>query len=686
MSSTPTPSETADVASKAGVSGFPHYPALDGVRGIAVAAVLVFHGDFAVASGGFLGVSTFFTLSGFLITSLLLTERTRTGGIKLGAFWARRFRRLLPAAVATIVGIGVVWHWLDLQSESDFSELDVMARLPGDLLASLLYVFNWRAAFPPEGAGYNDLFGEVVEPSPAAHFWSLSIEEQFYVFFPFLAFIILAKIGSRRVFGGVLAVLLVLSVASVTWLDGFDRIYNGTDVRMAEILVGALLALAFSTPRGRTFITEHPALRWGGAAALIVTVVLWSVTELTTDWLLEGGLAVYAVGTALIICAATQARGPVRYASSWSPLVWLGAVSYGVYLFHWPIFRFVDEDSTGLDPVPLFTVRIVFTLALAWLSFHYLEQPVRRGSRPGQGVRHGWAAAGLSLAFVGGLAVVYSDVGRDKAPEVDFGAPAPTSTTVTTTVDPPDTTGAGNSTTLVVPTTEPVVTAPFAEPPRLLIVGDSIAVNLRNGLDRRAAALGEEPPAAAVFGGCGLAVGGEIQWPDAVRPACRTDYQIVFDELGVAGSDVVFLIGGPVDLLPRRIDPAGPFQLPTDEDFADRLRGDYRSLQDALLAENVAVVWTTVPCIQPEKADELGIDHTAVPLVNAVIESVADDSAGRVAVVDLYEEVCDDGTFVPELFGDPNAREDGLHFSESVASELAKQLADTARMLGPLPQ
>ncbi|MDH3705010.1 MAG: acyltransferase, partial [Acidimicrobiia bacterium] len=433
MTTTAT-SRPDNAPASAGVSGFPHFPALDGVRGIAVAAVLVFHGDFAIASGGFLGVSTFFTLSGFLITSLLLTERTRTGSIALRAFWARRFRRLLPAAIATIAVIGVVWHWLDLQSESDFSTLDVVARLPGDLLAALFYIYNWRAAFPPEGAGYNDLFGEVTEPSPAAHFWSLSIEEQFYVFFPFLAFIILAKIGSRVVFGWVLVVLLALSVASVTWLDGFDRIYNGTDVRMAEILIGALLALAFSTVRGRSIITANPVVRWAGLAALVVTVVLFSITELTSDWLLQGGLALYAVGTAIIIGAATQDRGPVTSALSWRPLVWLGAVSYGVYLFHWPIFRFVDEDTTGLDPVPLFAVRMAFTLALAWLSFHYLETPIRRRERPGAQVRSGWAAAGLGLAFLGGLTLVYvGPFGEDDGPTVEFAEPAPEAIPTTST-------------------------------------------------------------------------------------------------------------------------------------------------------------------------------------------------------------------------------------------------------------
>ncbi|MEE9416352.1 MAG: acyltransferase, partial [Acidimicrobiales bacterium] len=248
MTETVAPSHPTDSVGALGDSvfdKFPHFPALDGLRGLAVAAVLVFHGGFSWASGGFLGVSTFFTLSGFLITSLLLAEQRREGQIALGAFWVRRFKRLMPAAVAAIGSIYVFWTLFPgLQDDTSFTDVSVLDRLNGDLFAALVYVANWRFAFPPEGAGYENLFGEVGEPSPAAHFWSLSVEEQFYVFFPLIAMILLSILRlSKAAFAGVLGVFLIVSLAMLVPLSGFDRIYNGTDIRAAEILVGALLAV-----------------------------------------------------------------------------------------------------------------------------------------------------------------------------------------------------------------------------------------------------------------------------------------------------------------------------------------------------------------------------------------------------------------------------------------------------------
>src|SRR4051794_29047202 len=149
----------------------PHLPGLDGLRGLAVIGVLLFHGGFAWAEGGFLGVSTFFTLSGFLITNLLVREYDRSSAIALGQFWVRRFRRLLPAALIAIAMIGLLWWRLGSPEQ--------LADLRGDMLAAIAYVANWR--FYSAGTSYADLFSA---PSPLQHFWSLAIEEQFYLFFP----------------------------------------------------------------------------------------------------------------------------------------------------------------------------------------------------------------------------------------------------------------------------------------------------------------------------------------------------------------------------------------------------------------------------------------------------------------------------------------------------------------------
>jgi peptidoglycan/LPS O-acetylase OafA/YrhL len=173
----------------------PHHAGLDGIRGLAVVAVLAYHGGFGWARGGYIGVSVFFTLSGFLITTLLLAEHRRDGRVGLRAFWGRRFRRLLPAAVVALVGVCL----FSLTVATPGQRRGIHA----DVLAALAYVANWRFVF--KDVSYGDLFDE---PSPVLHFWSLAIEEQFYVFFPLLVVAVLAVgRGRRSVLAGGLALL-----------------------------------------------------------------------------------------------------------------------------------------------------------------------------------------------------------------------------------------------------------------------------------------------------------------------------------------------------------------------------------------------------------------------------------------------------------------------------------------------
>ena len=205
-------------------------PALDGIRGLAVAAVLLFHGGFPWARGGYLGVSTFFTLSGFLITTLLLAERADTGRIALGAFWARRLRRLLPTSALTLAAVAAGAHVFDEWRTETAG---------GDVLASALQVANWR--FIVDGQSYGDLFAS---PSPVLHFWSLAIEEQFYWLFPLLTAGVLAVArGSVRAYVAVLGGLLGVSAAATVALGvaGSSTVYYATYTRMGEILVGRCL-------------------------------------------------------------------------------------------------------------------------------------------------------------------------------------------------------------------------------------------------------------------------------------------------------------------------------------------------------------------------------------------------------------------------------------------------------------
>ncbi|MCX6510349.1 MAG: acyltransferase family protein [Actinobacteria bacterium] len=344
----------------------PHLPGLDGVRGLAVIGVLLFHGGFVWAKGGFLGVSTFFTLSGFLITNLLVREFEGSSSLNLVRFWGRRLRRLMPAALAAIALIGLVWWRIGTPEQ--------LASLRIDMLASLGYVANWRLW--TSGISYGSLFSQ---PTPFQHFWSLAIEEQFYLVFP-LVVLACMRIGGRRLLTVVCAVGAVASI-TLMWLQrsDFDRIYYGTDTRVAELLFGVLLALWWSRRDRNTNKRSSSQPVWDavGVAALIGILAAWYTINEMSPKLALGGLPIYAALSTLLIYTATR-PGLVSRLFSNSALRWAGLLSYGLYLYHWPIFLVLSQDRTGLSTAPLFVLRMAVTLGLSLLSYFFLEMPIRR--------------------------------------------------------------------------------------------------------------------------------------------------------------------------------------------------------------------------------------------------------------------------------------------------------------------
>jgi peptidoglycan/LPS O-acetylase OafA/YrhL len=344
-----------------GEEKFSYQPALDGVRGLAVAFVLAFHLGLPWATGGYLGVSVFFTLSGFLITSLLLGEHERSGRIDIRAFYLRRARRLLPASLVCIAGVTVLLATSVLQRSG--------AR--GEVFSATFEAANWHALLA--GRSYADLF---LAPSAFAHFWSLAIEEQFYVLWPVTFAAIAAWAARRRRRASMSTALLVLFAvvalsAPVTarWWSA-DAAYYASWARFAEILAGAALASLLA----RRSLPARVA--WLAPGCLAVIVVLSAITPAGRGWAYAGGLPLFALVSCGLI-AGLQVDGPVRSLLAWRPVVGLGVISYGVYLFHWPVFVVLDQQRTGLDGVALVIVRLAVTLAVARSVFVVLEQPVR---------------------------------------------------------------------------------------------------------------------------------------------------------------------------------------------------------------------------------------------------------------------------------------------------------------------
>ena len=347
-----------------------HVVALDGLRGVALLGVLFFHANGALP-GGYLGVDLFFVLSGFLITSLLLAEHSATGRIVLSTFWIRRARRLFPALLSLMPAVAIYARF--------FAEPQQLQSLRGDALATLAYVANWRTIF--EHKSYWQLFSA---PSLLEHTWSLSIEEQFYVVWPLLVAFILRRRSYRSVLV-VSLVLVALSMAAMVTLftpQNSTRAYLGTDARMAGILAGATLATVLSQ---NPYFPPQTVRRLDllGLLAAIGLGFAWFRLDGTMPFLYRGGFWLTEVAAlVLITCAVLGERSIVARALAFRPLTLLGTVSYGVYLWHWPVNVFLTSERAHVHGLALHALRFAVTFAIAIASYHFLERPVRMRGVP----------------------------------------------------------------------------------------------------------------------------------------------------------------------------------------------------------------------------------------------------------------------------------------------------------------
>ncbi len=348
--------------------GLQYTPALDGLRALAVLAVMLYHGGVAVVGGGFLGVDVFFVLSGFLITTLLLLEFESTGGLNLPAFWGRRARRLLPALLLVLVAVLIYAAFLAGEAASS---------VRSDVLATLFYVSNWWFIFSG-----NSYFEQFQDPSPLTHTWSLAIEEQWYLLLPLVLVLVLPRIRNRRWWAALFGALALVSavVMALLYTPGSDpsRAYYGTDTRLLALLIGAGLASLF-TP-GVVERVRGPA-RWLAPTGAVGLVLLLAWTDDTSEWLYYGGFLLVALVSAVVLAAlVARPEGLVARGLTWSPVVWIGKISYGLYLWHWPVYVVLSPTRTGISGTSLLLLRIAVTFGIATLSYYLVEMPVRRGA------------------------------------------------------------------------------------------------------------------------------------------------------------------------------------------------------------------------------------------------------------------------------------------------------------------
>jgi peptidoglycan/LPS O-acetylase OafA/YrhL len=348
-----------------------YVPGLDGIRALAVVAVLAYHLGIPSAQGGMLGVGVFFTLSGYLITDLLLAQWREKMRLDMARFWLFRARRLLPAL---LVMLPIVTVWVAV---FDAGQLGAVRR---ELFGALLYVSNWSTI-----AQHGSYFARFAAPLPLDHLWSLAIEEQFYLIWPWL---LLAGLWFGRTRRNLLLLTLAGAVASAAVMallyhPGYDptRVYEGTDTRAFQLLIGAALAIRGADwfTAGLRAATTRNVLDIAGVAGLVgIALLIWRTNPFSL-FLYPYGLLLLSLATAAVIVAVVHPASRLATALGCGPLRWVGVRSYGIYLWQWPLIVLINP---GHGPLGLWkaTVAVAGAIAIAALSWRCIEDPIRHGA------------------------------------------------------------------------------------------------------------------------------------------------------------------------------------------------------------------------------------------------------------------------------------------------------------------
>lgn len=638
----------------------PGIHALDGLRAVAVALVLADHGGIPGLSGGFIGVDLFFVLSGFLITSLLIDELHRTGRIDLTAFWIRRGRRLLPALVLMVLTVAIAHELLPS---------DAVVGLREDAIAAFFWMANWRFV-----AQHTDYFTEAGTPSPLQHTWSLGVEEQYYFLWPLLliAITLLLAFRARRrgrlaTVGGVrLTVFLLASAgaavsataAEVLASPGFDatrdRVYFGTDTRAQALLIGAAAAAllvgdwpaltagwsVIRTRRGRWVARLLPL-----AGLVVLALASHRATGSAAEF--RGGLLTVVAVAAIAVIApvALHQSGLVGRALAWTPLVWLGTISYGVYLWHWPIFLVLNGERTGWSGWSLFALRCAATLSVAAVSWWIIEEPIRH-----------WRPAQISLLPLGAavsataVAVTVFVVPVVERPTAETGLTPDVAAAAAVSPSPPS-------------RKRPAPVRHDPNRPRTVSVfGDSIGWTVMHYL----------PPTPGydfidhTVVGCSIVRAGPYRWAGKTIdqgkecdgwPA-RWARQVKADQ-----PDVVLLFAGRWETVDRVNE--GQWTHIGDPTFDAYLTAELRHALDVLESAGSRVVVTTVPYSRYGERPDGSLwpedDPKRVDRWNALLRRVV---AGRDAVtlMDLNKKLGPNGAYTAKVDG-IRVRSDGIHLT-----------------------
>lgn len=643
-----------------------YIPGLDGMRGFwVVLGPIIFHARPDFLPGGILAIDLFFVLSSYLITTIALNEWQKTGRLDLVAYAGRRVRRLLPAL---FLCVGALTIYLAF-----FADAALIPRWTGSIAATLAYSANWFEIF--SGVSY---FQQFENPSPLYHAWSFAIEEQFYLFAPFF-FLACLKFAKRHAVRVLVIVSTLLALASAAMMSllyrGGDpsRVYYGTDTRAQALFAGIALAgivHAYGPPRtvrGRNLLVAS-----GYLGAVAMGVAVFTISE-RTGWLFDyGGFLATAIVSGLMVLALSQpVRGPLHWFFGSPPMRWLGKVSYGLYLFHWPIYLVVIKPDR-LATTGGFALGMLLTVAAAGLSFHLIEQPIMHRRVPFlRGHRlQPWPAAFAGSLCVIGILIGLLAVNANKPAEVRQVLIA----------------GAGTSA-----TAEPGALGTQGEL-RVLVVGDSVSQQIGEALTAWAAT---HPGKIVVYNkshlGCIVArygdkriPGGEegpvgdvcSAWNDPVPVDRLADPETISWVTAVAAFKPDVVVGHitPWDVTDRRVPALGPgWTHIGNADFDAYARREYRLATEVLTSTGATMIWLEGAHLNRELTPQN--DPARIDRLNAI---VAETTAGlRVRFADFPGFIGPVGST-----RETQIRRDGVHLSDRGQREVAEWL--TSEVL-PIP-
>lgn len=643
--------------------------ALDGLRALSVIAVIAYHADLEWIPGGFLGVEVFFVISGFLITTLLMEEKSSTGKVSLRGFWLRRFRRLMPALFAMLAVTLFVVTFFSTVSAPEFRR---------DVIAGVAYVSNWWQIFGVD----TPYFGTGSLPV-LRHLWSLAVEEQWYLAWPLVFVACTGRSTFRRIPLGVAALVTSVGIMVGTGLaflpDDESRtnlLYLGTHTRSSGIILGAVLALlrpvTTSDSSGRRFL--NGTLTCAAAGALGVVGVLMSILHVEDAALYRGGLAATSIASVVVIAVVVRSRdGLIAQLLSVPWLAAIGKRSYGLYLWHWPTFVVADARASNVR----LAVAIAVTVVVNEVTYRFIEVPVRNGvigkwlvgrrSLSRMRRRLPVATAAVLAAVVVGSSIKLTGIeARDVS--VDSGNSDVVFVAPTTIPSTADTAVSTTSTTVAV------------LPRRVVIVGDSQAhslyVNRPSGIEETFTLTNGSLDGCGVYDR-GVGVGGKNDRFRRNFANCAGFEEKWAKSATSARADVALVVIGAWEVLDLEV---GKLRFKVDSIPADTLFvSQLKKGIDALRATRTAVAVLEVPCMRPvdskggpvpalkERGDDARTRH-----LNAMIREVVESYPSQVSFVEGPTEWCTN----PKISTSLSYRWDGVHVYKPGAKLIFEAIAD----------